>query len=274
MAAQQPKTPFRQIRAVFTEDTVTVYQAYSSAIADAAVAAQRLNASSSFKSGTRMTWIKPSWCWMLYRAGYSYKDAGQERILALVMKRESFLELLRKGVLTHGPGAVAKTASPEPKEGNPALTEKDETAEDTSELAASGSRGHRGDGRRARERGKRRDRIVQDKSGQTEVKIQWDPERDARLQRLDYRSIQIGIPPGLVREWVGDWIARIEDVTETARQLKKTLDENPGIEDSKLVEMGLLPVEREFPLPEDLRLSLKMGTGDQAADDGAPEVSD
>ncbi|MFD0660801.1 DUF4291 family protein [Thermocatellispora tengchongensis] len=33
--------PFRQIRAAYTDETITVYQAYSSAIARPAVAAQR-----------------------------------------------------------------------------------------------------------------------------------------------------------------------------------------------------------------------------------------
>ena len=56
--------PYRQIRALYDEDTITVYQAYSAEIADPAVKEQRLTASPQF-SGTRMTWIKPSWCWMM-----------------------------------------------------------------------------------------------------------------------------------------------------------------------------------------------------------------
>ncbi|KAH9231708.1 hypothetical protein K456DRAFT_1751505 [Colletotrichum gloeosporioides 23] len=97
-----PRThaPYRQIRAHYDDETITVYQAYSSSIATAAIEAQRLDASPSFKL-TRMTWIKPSWTWMLNRAGYSYKDPGQERILALKMPREYFIGLLRKGTLSH-----------------------------------------------------------------------------------------------------------------------------------------------------------------------------
>ena len=87
------KPAFRQIRAEYDDKTITVYQAYNDAIADAAVAKQRLDASPLF-SRTRMTWVKASWSWMLYRAGYSYKDANQSRILALRMKHEHFLELL------------------------------------------------------------------------------------------------------------------------------------------------------------------------------------
>lgn len=96
-------TPYRQIRAAFDDSTVTVYQAYSAAIAGPAVAAQKLTASPNFKAG-RMTWIKPSWAWVLYRSGYSYKDPRQERILALKMRREDFVNLLRRGVLSHAPG--------------------------------------------------------------------------------------------------------------------------------------------------------------------------
>jgi len=64
LPTQTNKIPYRQIRASYDEDTITVYQAYSAEIAIAAVQEQRLSASPKF-SGTRMTWIKPSWCWMM-----------------------------------------------------------------------------------------------------------------------------------------------------------------------------------------------------------------
>jgi hypothetical protein len=47
---------FRQIRAHYDEQTITVYQAYSAEIAAAAVQHQKLNASSAFSMG-RMTWV-------------------------------------------------------------------------------------------------------------------------------------------------------------------------------------------------------------------------
>lgn len=53
-----------EIRALYDDETITVYQAYSSAIATEAVKTQRLSASDTFKI-QRMTWIKPSWCWMM-----------------------------------------------------------------------------------------------------------------------------------------------------------------------------------------------------------------
>ncbi len=55
--------PQRQIRALYNKDTMTVYRVYSAAIAILAVKEQNLCASPDFKVG-RMTWIKPSWCWM------------------------------------------------------------------------------------------------------------------------------------------------------------------------------------------------------------------
>src|ERR1700761_3126194 len=92
--------PYRQIRAKYDADTITVYQAYNKSIAEAAVRDQKLDSSPLFR--TRMTWIKPSWAWMMYRAGYSYKDAGQARILAIKLSHTGFFELLRRAQLTHG----------------------------------------------------------------------------------------------------------------------------------------------------------------------------
>lgn len=60
----QSAIPYRQIRAKYDNETITVYQAYSAAIAIPAVKDQKLNASPAFKPD-RMTWIKPSWAWMM-----------------------------------------------------------------------------------------------------------------------------------------------------------------------------------------------------------------
>ncbi|KAH7257002.1 hypothetical protein BKA59DRAFT_95141 [Fusarium tricinctum] len=99
METSPSSTPYRQIRACYNDTTITVYQAYKESIAKAAVDSQKLNASPDFKPG-RMTWIKPSWAWMMYRAGYSFKDPGQSRILALRMKHKHFIGLLERGVLS------------------------------------------------------------------------------------------------------------------------------------------------------------------------------
>lgn len=76
----------KQIRAVYDERTITVYQAYFPAIADAALAAGTFVPP--FKR-ERMTWIKPSFLWMMYRCGYATKP-DQERVLAVRITRDGF----------------------------------------------------------------------------------------------------------------------------------------------------------------------------------------
>jgi hypothetical protein len=46
---------------------------------------------------TRMTWIKPNFMWMMYRAGWATKP-GQEHILAIKLKKSGFEEILRQAV--------------------------------------------------------------------------------------------------------------------------------------------------------------------------------
>lgn len=82
------KGPDCDIRAVYDEDTIRVYQAYSDPIADSALAHGSF-VSPPFKM-ERMTWIKPSFLWMMYRAGWGMKDDGQKRILAIDITREGF----------------------------------------------------------------------------------------------------------------------------------------------------------------------------------------
>ncbi|MGG6497225.1 UNVERIFIED_CONTAM: DUF4291 domain-containing protein, partial [Bacteroidetes bacterium 56_B9] len=66
MALATDTAPMAQrcVRAHFDEDTITVYQAYNAQIAEAAVSAQRLDASPLY-APKRATWIKPSWNWMM-----------------------------------------------------------------------------------------------------------------------------------------------------------------------------------------------------------------
>ena len=92
-------TPYQQIRAVYDDETIRVYQAYNNAIADTAI-----------ESGTfvtppfkleRMTWIKPSFLWMMYRSGWGLKESGQSRILAIDISREGFEWALAHSCLSH-----------------------------------------------------------------------------------------------------------------------------------------------------------------------------
>lgn len=93
---------YREIRADFDRETIVVYQAYNQAIADAAVAAGRFVEPFSF---SRMTWIKPSFLWLMERSGWATK-ANQTRILAVRLKRAAWDEALARGVLTSYTPAV------------------------------------------------------------------------------------------------------------------------------------------------------------------------
>ena len=98
--------PSRQIRAVYDDKTIRVYQAYSDTIADSALAHQTF-VSPPFKM-QRMTWIKPSFLWMMYRAGWGHKDDGQRRILAIDIKREGFEWALTHSCLSHADPQMEK----------------------------------------------------------------------------------------------------------------------------------------------------------------------
>ncbi|AUI88774.1 hypothetical protein BS333_19565 [Vibrio azureus] len=91
--------PIRQIRAVYDDRTIRVYQAYNHAIANSALEHGTF-VSPPFKM-KRMTWIKPSFLWMMYRSGWGEKDKGQNRILAIDITREGFEWALEHSLLSH-----------------------------------------------------------------------------------------------------------------------------------------------------------------------------
>jgi hypothetical protein len=94
--------PFRQVRAVFDARTVRVYQAYPPEIATRAVAAQTFEPP--FKRD-RMTWIKPSFTWMMYRSGWGRK-VGQEVVLGIEILREGFEWALAHSATSHFDSAI------------------------------------------------------------------------------------------------------------------------------------------------------------------------
>ena len=94
--------PARQVRALFDDRTVTVYQAYSPTIAGPAIAAGRFV--SPFKID-RMTWIKPSFLWMMHRSGWATKP-DQERVLAIRITRDGFEWALAHASLSHYDPAI------------------------------------------------------------------------------------------------------------------------------------------------------------------------
>ncbi|GLF94965.1 DUF4291 domain-containing protein [Streptomyces yaizuensis] len=78
--------PTYRIRALHTASTVTVYQAYTPGIGLPAARTGRFPAA---WKRDRMTWIKPSFLWMMYRCGWATKE-GQETVLAVEITREGF----------------------------------------------------------------------------------------------------------------------------------------------------------------------------------------
>ncbi|MGM3277403.1 DUF4291 domain-containing protein [Ralstonia sp. 24A2] len=84
----------QHIMAQYDADSIYVYQAYKPSIAEYAVAHQAFGGDFSF---SRMSWIKPNFLWMMFRAGWATKE-GQERILAIRLPRTFFDELLRTAV--------------------------------------------------------------------------------------------------------------------------------------------------------------------------------
>jgi hypothetical protein len=163
-------TAWREVRALFDESTVTVYQAYTAEIAAAATAAQnfvhpfRLN---------RMTWIKPSFAWMMYRSNWAQRP-GQERILSIRIARANFDQTLLDSCLSSYDESVY---------------------------------------------GSHDDWVARKRS--SGAIVQWDPERSLSLERLAWRSIQIGLTQATAHEFASSWEKEITDVTDLVREIKK-----------------------------------------------------
>ncbi|KPI06064.1 Protein of unknown function DUF4291 [Actinobacteria bacterium OK074] len=88
--------PHRRIRGVYAESTITVYQAYAPEIGLPAVREGRFPAA---WKRDRMTWVKPSFLWMMYRCGWGAKP-GQETVLAVEITRDGFEWALRNACLS------------------------------------------------------------------------------------------------------------------------------------------------------------------------------
>lgn len=162
---QQPQ---REVRAVHTASTVTVYQAYSPEIGLPAIREGRFPAA---WKRDRMTWIKPSFLWMMYRCGWAAK-AGQETVLAVEIGREGFEWALRHACLSsYQPGVHPDRAT------------------------------------------------WQREVKRSPTRVQWDPERDLRLQPLPYRSLQLGLAGEAARRYADEWTVAIRDVTPLAHEI-------------------------------------------------------
>ncbi|MER5360103.1 DUF4291 domain-containing protein [Streptomyces sp. NPDC002785] len=186
-----PTNPQHEIRAQYTDTTVTVYQAYSPFIGLPAVRDGRFP---DVWKRDRMTWIKPSFLWMMYRCGWATKE-GQETVLAVEITREGFDWALAGAELSH----YVRSVHPD---------------------------------RATWQRNLRR----------SPARVQWDPERDLRLDRLPYRSLQLGLSGEAARRYADEWTVSIRDVTPLARQIHELVA--AGRLDSAA---ELLPRESPYP---------------------------
>jgi len=191
-----------EIRADYDRDTIVVYQAYREAIGKPAIENKRFVPPFSY---TRMTWIKPSFLWMMERSGYGQKS-GQECILAIRIKRSAWESALSQAVLTHPSHRVYSNGE-----------------------------------------------LWRDMFDQAKVHVQWDPERSLRGQKMDYRSIQVGISRHLIQEYNEEWIVDIQDYTALANKIYKLrLD---GRHDKA---KELLPKEKAYPVSQEIMKRLGM----------------
>jgi hypothetical protein len=193
--------PQHSIRALHTATTITVYQAYSPEIGMPAVRQGRFP--TAWKRD-RMTWIKPSFLWMMYRCGWATK-AAQETVLAVEITRDGFEWALRHACLS------------------------------------SYTRGLHAD----------RDAWQRQLKG-APARVQWDPERDLRLQPLPHRSLQLGLSGDAVRRYADEWTVSISDVTPLAREIHALVSD--GDLDSAA---RRLPEERSYPAGDDLIAHLR-----------------
>ncbi len=84
----------RQIHAAFDDSGIIVYQAFPP---DTVLEAVRRQAFGKGFGLDRMTWIKPSLGWMLYRSGYASKDR-QQRIAQVTITHDGFRTMLADAV--------------------------------------------------------------------------------------------------------------------------------------------------------------------------------
>ena len=158
----------KEIRAVYTDETIRVYQAYNKTIAEEAVKNGTFGAHFSM---TRMTWIKPSFLWMMYRCGWAQKE-NQEHVLAIDIKRTGFDKAVNSAVISTFSDDLGIT--------------KEEW---------------------------------QKQVKKSDVRVQWDPEKDIDGNNLPYRSLQLGLRGNAVNEYVHDWIVKVTDITDYVNEL-------------------------------------------------------
>ncbi|MEU4153080.1 DUF4291 domain-containing protein [Streptomyces sp. NPDC026659] len=184
--------PKHRIRARYTDSTITVYQAYTPAIG---VPAARDGRFPPAWKRDRMTWIKPSFLWMMYRCGWAAKE-GQETVLAVEISRDGFAWALRNACLSQYTRGVHESQA-----------------------------------------------VWKRELRRAPARVQWDGERDLRLEPLPYRSLQLGLGGEAAVRYADEWIVGIEDVTPLACEVHAEV--RAGRLDRAA---ALLPEERPYPM--------------------------
>lgn len=181
--------------AQYNEKTVRVYQAFNYTIAEQALKLGRFG--SGFKM-ERMTWIKPSFLWMMYRAGWGTKS-GQERILAIDIEREGFDEILSNVVLSTFDNELYGTYE-----------------------------------------------LWKERLAASDVRCQWDPDRDIHGNPIGRRAIQLGLSGIIVKKYVNKWIIKITDISQDAYYWHQEIL-------AKRFNQELLPQESEYIVSENIK---------------------
>jgi Domain of unknown function (DUF4291) len=91
-----PKTG-KQIIGCKEDENIIVYQAFNPQIANYAVANQQFGGNA--YSFNRMSWIKPGFLWMMYRAGWAGKEQ-QENILRITLPIIHFKTILQQATFS------------------------------------------------------------------------------------------------------------------------------------------------------------------------------
>lgn len=180
----------KEIRAVYTNNTIRVYQAYNKFIANEAV--ENGTFGSNFKRD-RMTWIKPSFLWMMYRCGWATKE-NQECVLAIDMKRTAFDYLVNNAVMS---------------------TYQEELYGSYEEWKT----------------------LIHN----SDIRVQWDPERDIYGNPLKYRSLQLGLRGEAISKYVEEWIVNVTDITHYVLELRDMISAKKDISE-------LLPDEKVYQI--------------------------
>ncbi|MBI3134561.1 MAG: DUF4291 domain-containing protein [Bacteroidetes bacterium] len=87
----------KQIIGQIQEGNIIVYQAFNPLIAEYAVENQKFGGPN--YSFNRMSWIKPGFLWMMYRAGWASKE-HQQKILAITLPLTHFKTILSQATIS------------------------------------------------------------------------------------------------------------------------------------------------------------------------------